>query len=230
MKRKRVLVVPDIHGCARTFSSLLDKVHLNRSDTMVCLGDYVDKGVDSKAVLDLILDLQKVGYNIIPLRGNHEQMLLDAATSRVEEDLEELLDNGGETTLASFGVEHPEAIPQNYIDFIHTMPLIWQNESHLCVHGWLTFDPQKEPTIRERYEAMWNRNGSVEPAHLAGKTLVVGHSVVTMDKLRDSLQTHYVRLDNGCVYGPGYEGRGNLVCLDLASNELYVQSNIDDAE
>lgn len=230
MAQGRVLVVPDTHGCSLTLYSLLNKVCLEQSDTLVFLGDYICRGRDSKGVLELILRLKRGGYNIIPLLGNHEDNLINAATTGVEEDLSLFLDNGGDATLLSFNVDHPASIPQRYLDFIRSMPVVWQNATHVCVHGWLTFDPRKEPTMRQRYDALWQRSGTIDSAHLAGRTLVVGHSVVSMDKLKASLQTQYVRLDNGCVYGTGYEGRGSLVCLELESNQLFVQPNIDDPE
>jgi hypothetical protein len=79
----RILAIGDIHGCANTFHKLIfDEIKIRKSDTIYCIGDYIDRGPDSKAVIDLILDLRKKGYQLRTLRGNHEQLMLDSAKSR----------------------------------------------------------------------------------------------------------------------------------------------------
>lgn len=68
----RRLVIPDVHGCPKTLASFIDTIRLQKSDYLFFLGDYIDKGSDSKGVLDIIIDLKKQGFNVFPLRGNHE--------------------------------------------------------------------------------------------------------------------------------------------------------------
>ena len=74
----RRFVVADIHGCAATFTELLAQLDVQRCDTLYLRGDYIDRGPHSKGVLDQILALLADGYALCPLRGNHEQLLLDA--------------------------------------------------------------------------------------------------------------------------------------------------------
>ena len=75
----RLLAVSDIHGCFATFYELIIKlIDLKRTDQLVLLGDYIDRGEQSREVIDFIIDLTEKGFDIIALRGNHEQMLLDA--------------------------------------------------------------------------------------------------------------------------------------------------------
>ena len=97
----RKIAISDIHGCCKTFKALLNKIKFNSNDELYLLGDYIDRGPDSKGVIDYIWQLQKEGYQVNCLRGNHEQMMLRAAF--VENKLDHWMRNGGETTLFSFG-------------------------------------------------------------------------------------------------------------------------------
>lgn len=73
----RHLAIGDIHGCIKALTTLLDFVRLRKDDTIITLGDYVDRGPDSRAVLDLVIELDS-SHHLVPLRGNHEIMMLDA--------------------------------------------------------------------------------------------------------------------------------------------------------
>ena len=98
----RIFVIGDIHGCCNTFKKLLAELAIQKSDEIYCIGDYVDRGNDSKGVIDLIINLRIKGYQIHTLRGNHEQMMLDSTID--EERLFHWLQNGGIETLTSFGI------------------------------------------------------------------------------------------------------------------------------
>ena len=75
----RIFVIGDIHGCCNTFKKLLlEKLGIQKPDKIYCVGDYVDRGNDSKGVIDFIINLRGKGYRIYTLRGNHEQMMLDS--------------------------------------------------------------------------------------------------------------------------------------------------------
>ena len=77
--------IGDIHGCSKTFKELLDKIGLIEGDELYLLGDYIDRGPDSKGVIDTIFELREKGFKVICLRGNHESMLLDALKNREEQ-------------------------------------------------------------------------------------------------------------------------------------------------
>ena len=77
--RGKRLVIPDIHGCSNTFKELIEKVAPTKDDQLFFLGDYIDRGVDSSGVLKYLNELSEKGYQVFPIRGNHEQMLLDAS-------------------------------------------------------------------------------------------------------------------------------------------------------
>src|SRR5690348_12378540 len=115
MRDGRTLAIGDIHGCARTFRRLLEKVELDRADTLYLLGDLIDRGPDSKGVIEMILKLLEDGFDIRPIRGNHEELMLLAIRSGVFEDLLDWLENGGGSTLMSYGVDYPSDIPMEHI-------------------------------------------------------------------------------------------------------------------
>src|SRR6478736_5094582 len=112
----RVFAISDIHGCAKTFVSLVEKViKLTREDKLFLLGDYIDRGPDSKGVIDYIIQLEQKGFDVTALRGNHEEMLLKGITD--SHFLEMFLKNGGDKTLEGFGVKHPKELPIEYLTF-----------------------------------------------------------------------------------------------------------------
>lgn len=92
--------VSDIHGCSKTLRALLRSISLTPTDTVYFLGDYVDRGPDSKGVLDIVMGMP----NAICLKGNHEDMMLKALEPTAGYDTKRLwMENGGEPTLKSFG-------------------------------------------------------------------------------------------------------------------------------
>ena len=116
----RIFAVSDIHGCFTTFSELLfGRISLQKTDRLFLLGDYIDRGPSSKQVLDLIMNLTAEGYDIVPLMGNHEKMMLDAF--RDPDNPYRWFLNGGDTTMKSFGLTDIEAIPGKYILFLESL-------------------------------------------------------------------------------------------------------------
>ena len=105
-------VVGDIHGCVKSFRNLVtEKLRLTKEDTLFLLGDYIDRGPDSKSVLDFIIELQRESYTVKPIMGNHEYMLLQSLDNETE--FFNWMKNGSAQTLMSFGV--PEEKPANLI-------------------------------------------------------------------------------------------------------------------
>ena len=225
MTDSRTIVIPDIHGCCLTFRHLIfEVVRLEINDSLYLLGDMIDRGPDSKGVIDTILELQESGYDVRAIRGNHEQMLLTSVNASFYTDRALWLANGGCETMESYGVSEPEELGE-LIQYLETLPLYRITDSHIFVHAGLDFS-LNDPFSGE--EAMlWKRSGGVNKAKLGGRVLVSGHTPLTLAKIRRSLGTSHIRLDNGCVQGNTLPGVGNLVALVLESGELHVQENIE---
>ena len=113
----RNFAIGDIHGCINTLRSLIEEqIKPEPGDIVYFLGDYINKGPDSKGVLDYLLSLKTSNLSIKCLRGNHEQYLLDALQYPWEEV--GFRSRGGQETLRSFGSRQVQDIPEQHIDFI----------------------------------------------------------------------------------------------------------------
>lgn len=222
---RRRFAIGDIHGCIKSLKKMVEeRLLLEPEDMLFLMGDYIDRGPDSKGVLDYMLQLLESGYDIHPLRGNHEDMLLNAAEDLAARGL--WYGNGGWGTMREFGVETPKEIPQRYLDFLFSLPFMYLLDDYVLVHAGLDFrkvDPITESTPQD---LLWARDYKADPAKLAGRTLITGHTRTPLFEIKESLATNHIRLDNGC-YSKGEIGYGALVALNLDARELLVQKNID---
>jgi len=173
---KRHLAIGDIHGCITALRSLIDFVALEPDDTIVTLGDYVDRGPDSRAVLDFIIELGKHHHHVA-LRGNHEIMLLDAREKKSW--LHAWLQYGGDATLKSYATSADKPgshadIPDEHIDFLENQLVsYYECPSHFFVHAFadaeLALEDQTDATL------FWRKY--IDPqAHCSGKVMVCGHT------------------------------------------------------
>jgi serine/threonine protein phosphatase 1 len=219
----RRFVIPDIHGCERTFRRLLEEViQLRKEDSLYLLGDLIDRGPRSKEVIDAIRLLQEEGYNLHPMRGNHEDMLLQSCSIRTFFHL--WMVNGGHKTLKSFGVEDACEIPPFYRALIGNFPYFIELDDFVLVHGGLNFTIPDPFTDKEAM--LWSRSTKVVKGLIGGRRLIVGHTPMNREEITRSLTEDRIMLDNGCVY-KGEPGLGYLAALELNSMTLYFQENID---
>lgn len=221
----RRFAIGDIHGCSKTLRKLVEEVLLlKQDDTLFLLGDYIDRGPDSVGVLDYLMKLQESGFDVRPIRGNHEEMLLDAVNDPAARSL--WYGNGGWGTLREFGVESPELIPHRFIDFMTALPYILTTEEYVFVHAGLDFRTINPLQDTSRQFLLWARDCQVTSANIGDRTLITGHCVTPLYTIKASLATHHITLDNGC-YDKGEISCGSLVALDLDNQELFVQENIE---
>ena len=225
----RTFVIGDIHGCSKTFNRLLDVIGLEPTDSLYLLGDYIDRGPDSRGVIETILRLQKDGFGVQPIRGNHEEMMLLAIRSGVFEDLLEWLENGGDATLNSYDADLPKDIPREHLRFLEELPYYRTTRQHLFVHAGLDFSLDEPLAIAGRVAMLWIRDGKVNSKKIGGRTLVTGHTKQSLDAIQRSITTKHILTDNGCHLGTEFsgKGKGNLVAVNLDTGELIVQPNID---
>src|ERR1043165_7270133 len=132
--------IGDVHGCIDKLRALLaacDSVRAGREARYVLVGDYIDRGPRSREVVDFLMQRQRrEGSRLVCLRGNHEQMLLDAAASgRTVPDLIAWLSNGGEEPLHSYGVHDPALLPASHLEWISTLPLRFSDSARHYVHA-----------------------------------------------------------------------------------------------
>jgi calcineurin-like phosphoesterase family protein len=222
MKSRRI-AIPDVHGCLRTLRRLVEEVvRLERGDTLYLLGDLIDRGPDARGVVDYLMALQAREYRVAVVRGNHEQMLLDACHNR--DDFRLWLLNGGRATLESFGVDDACELPISYRRFFASLPLYLVLPDFVLVHGGINC---AAPDPFADLEAMlWCRSCPVDRARLGGRRVVSGHTPCRREEVLASLATDRLTLDNGCVY-LGSEGLGALTALDLDQLTVSFQENCE---
>lgn len=202
----RILAIGDIHGCARMLDTLLDAVAPTPEDTLVTLGDYVDRGLESPAVLERLLALSQT-HHLVALRGNHDQMMLAAREDpRARREWEQV---GGAATVRAYG--SLDAVPPAHWRFLESQCLdYWECETHFFVHGNVYPDLPlwEQPT----YMLYWERFDRVSP-HESGKIMVCGH---TSQKSGLPRNLGFAVCLDTFAYGGGW-----LTCLDIGSGRLW---------
>jgi serine/threonine protein phosphatase 1 len=208
----RTLAIGDIHGCSLALDTLLAAVNLRPGDCIITLGDYVDRGPDSYGVLERLLALRQT-YELIALRGNHDQMMLDARDSgRV---LTLWLQCGGSATLESYTqsgdlAEH-WCVPARHWQFLENDLIDWyETETHFFVHG--NVDAQLPLTEQPRHQLLWESVDGARP-HISGKVMICGHTAQ-----HNGLPLHLghaICLDTW-VYGNGW-----LTCLEVKTGKVW---------
>lgn len=210
----RILAIGDIHGCSIAFDSLLNAVNLQPEDIIITLGDYVDHGPDSKGVLDRLIALHDTGQ-LVALRGNHEQMMLNIRSSGKESAWGAC---GGEATRISYSVSDRLAnlqdIPESHWNFLENKCINWyETDTHFFVHA----DAYPDLPLAEQPEYMlfWGLFEQPFP-HSSGKTMVYGHNAKETGL---PLNFGYAICLDSWAYGTGW-----LTCLDVISGNI-MQAN-----
>ncbi len=202
----RILAIGDIHGCWTALDTLLAEINLQPEDTLVTLGDYCDRGPNTKGVLERLVSLS-ADCHLVALRGNHDALML-AARSDFAKGLE-WKQVGGIETLESYG--SLTAVPDAHWEFLeHQCVNYWEAETHFFVHGGVYPDvPLPEQPI---YALHWKRFENVE-AHESGKVMVCGHTSQKNGLPRD---LGYAVCIDTWAYGDGW-----LSCLDVEAGEVW---------
>ncbi|HRT67776.1 MAG TPA: metallophosphoesterase family protein [Bacteroidota bacterium] len=214
----KIFVFGDIHGCYLTFRTLFEKCKIQKQDSIYLLGDYIDRGPRSKQTLDFIFNIILEGYNVYPVKGNHEQMLLDTLISEENEYSWRYI-NGGEMTLLSFKVKNAKEIPSIYLNWIGSLPFYYELEKYVIVHAGLNL--HKDNPFEDTDAMIWTRDRYYDKSKFS-KKIIIGHTPTPLDIIEASLRENIIFLDGGCVYA--YNPLlGNLCALELSEMRLYVQ-------
>lgn len=218
--------ISDIHGCPKTFQRLVEeKLALKKTDHLYLLGDYINRGPDSKGVIDYILALKGLGYKVHTLRGNHEDLLLEAYDDPKRHN--RFLKNGGKITLASFDAQHVRDIPEVYLQFIRETKFYFEVDNFLLVHAGFNFTA-KDP-FKDYHSMMWMRKIKVDKDILGDRIIVHGHTPAKKKKVRDQFKKgkipQLINIDSSCVY---YPKKGCRLCaLELNSLKPTFSRNVE---
>ncbi|MEA1995393.1 MAG: metallophosphoesterase [Campylobacterota bacterium] len=206
---ERIFVIGDIHGCYERLKTLLKKLHIKNNDMLIFLGDYIDRGTDSKKVVEEVINL-KSQYHIITLLGNHEKMLLDILQKSLP--IEMWLFNGGETTLLSYGIKKynisSDLFPPEHIEFFKSLLPYYEMGNYIFVHAGLKPNiPLGKQSIDD---LVWIRDEFIYSDCDFGKVVVFGHTPLA----EPLFLKNKIGIDTGAVYG------GKLTCLVLPEKEI----------
>lgn len=218
--------IGDIHGGSQTFLALIRQINPRHDDCVYLLGDYIDRGPDSKGVLDTIISMQESGCDIRPIRGNHEDMLVRTLTGNHDPFSWHWMEGWGKKTLFNFGVKKPEELPQRYRKFLASLPYFLADDDFIFVHGGIDLG-LANPLADTRPEQMVWENTFIPDAGATDlRRVVCGHRVHALDDVKNSLTQQIINLDNGAFTNqqPAY---GNLVALNLDTMQLSIQPWID---
>jgi serine/threonine protein phosphatase 1 len=219
----RIIAIGDIHGCINTFQKMiLEEIRIRKADVVYCIGDYIDRGPNSKGVIDLILDLRKKGYQVRTLRGNHEQLMLNSVNGG--EARLKWYANGGDVTLKSFGVHSFKELAPHYRDFFNRTRFYFENGPYIFVHAGLNF--KREDPFEDKDAMLWIRNFSIDKHKLGVRIIVHGHTPKPLVEIFNPPRENVINIDGGCVYRDR-PGHGHLVAINLPDQEWFAVRNCE---
>lgn len=231
----RTFVVGDIHGRCAQLLNLLDMLERDPdNDTLVFLGDLIDRGADAPGCVEHILKLrQENPERVICLRGNHEQMLMDFLAGHSSIWLTPV--TGGERTFEQYTGEsvrvHSEqdlqamrqlfeqSFPLEHLEFMESLPFYYEDEHAIYVHAGL--DDGKHPRESSPMSLLWMRDMDFYKNY-RGKPCVFGHTPTPLLPLRGRLGRHGIYISHSAVgLDTGYNHQSPLSCLALPDFNLF---------
>lgn len=206
--------IGDIHGCADKLEKLLLQINTEADpkETIIFLGDAVDRGPDSAATLKTLMTLATgVDREVVVLMGNHERMMLDFIDDPSGRGARWLV-NGGIETLESFGIkgvpprpdaedaldyadELEAAMPEGMQDWIRALPLHWQSGNVHCVHAGM--NPEKSPDAQSERSLIWGHQNFLRHPRTDGICVVHGHTITAEPTICDGR----IAVDTGAYRG-----------------------------
>ncbi len=220
----RTIALGDVHGCRDALAALIDAVQLDRDDTLVTLGDLIDRGPDSRGVLDRLIALAG-RCRLIPLLGDHEEMMADAL--RDVAALRRWLSCGGAETLRSYGWAPggprralADWIPEKHRKFLAGCRPYYETVGHLFLHA--GFVPELPMAQQPGQALRWRVTDSrTAVPHCSGKVAVVGHTAQLTGEVLDL--GFLVCIDTNCARG------GWLTALDTSSGRIWQADRAGDS-
>lgn len=221
--------IGDVHGFSLALCRILDRIEPQKDDTVVMLGDYIDRGPDSRGVIDRLLRLRSE-CRLVTLRGNHEAMLLELLEREQNGQTNDSfwkrifgkkssflrsdwLDLGGRQTLASYGplTTRISQLPEQHLQFLAETVLYHESPNANFTHA--AYIPELEMSEQPIQALLYHRlRVSIPGPHFSGKTFYVGHSAQRSGNILD--KGHIICIDT-CLYGGGW-----LTAREIDSGEM----------
>jgi Calcineurin-like phosphoesterase len=218
-------VIGDVHGRPNLLDQLIKNVPWDvERDKIVFLGDLIDRGYDARGIIERVMKLARANPNVVVLRGNHEQMMLDCLDFG---DLQWLIpENGGLATIEAYGLKLSELqdisdihIPEEHLEFVRSLPIYHEDEQAIYVHAGLV--PGEHPSETDPDVLIWARDFDFFRSY-EGKLCFFGHTP-TQYLPRDGRQRRFgIYIQGNCV---GLDTSGDpespLSCLEVETFTLY---------
>ena len=206
-----IYAIGDIHGCYDKLRALMDKIPIDMTrDTLVFIGDYIDRGSSSFEVVQYLVNLKALFPEIIFLKGNHEDMLLKYLSG---DDRLTFLMNGGRLTLEDY-LNHADSdedspIPVEHMNFFSRLRTSHESDEYIFVHAGLR---PKVPLAKQSPKDMvWIRQKFIYSDYDFGKRVVFGHTPFN----EPFVKANKIGIDTGAVYG------NQLTCVKLPQVEFF---------
>lgn len=184
-ERGKIFAVGDIHGCYEKLISLMERLPFDRhTDMIIFIGDYINRGPQSREVIDYLIDLRRQCKNIIFLMGNHEHTLLQYAKTKNQEYLWLLRSMDVEPTLKSYSNADFQSLsdlgflPPAHHDFINGLLSYYRTENYLFIHAGVI--PGEDPEGCSLDRLLTVRDTFLECEPVQGLTVVFGHTPFEM--------------------------------------------------
>lgn len=232
-KYKRIFTIGDIHGCSSELVFLLNYLEIyeglsKKEDLVVFLGDYIDRGPNSKKVIDFLIGFKQEYPNTRYLKGNHEDSMLMffGCEGSFESDRESICAgylhpaNGGLEFCKSYGIDLNSIDLQGSTINLYLLPDSHRNFFLGLDHGLIIDDlvfvhagvlPNIPLEQQKKEDLLWIRDQFIGKKHGLEKTIIFGHTpfkeVFKVEK--------QIGLDTGLVFG------NKLSCLEVLSGKLF---------
>ena len=235
-----IYAIGDIHGCLSELTSLHKEILTNdkfnvKEDLLIYLGDYIDRGLKSKQVIDQIIKLKNKQIKTIHLMGNHEELMIDFLFNK-KNNIKNWLNFGADQTFKSYDIEIVEFIKDGFedniidrlrdvllkkigsdhIDFFNNLELTYSTEKYLFVHAGI--DPNKNITEQTKQDYLWSRSNSFFDKNFKAEKIIVHGHTPEQNVVNYSYR---VNIDTGCYFS----GELSCVCLsDLNDSRSFISN------
>lgn len=204
---KRTIAIGDIHGCLAALERVLEQIDPTSDDTIITIGDVVDRGPHVPEVIDILRELG-TRTQLVTIRGNHEIMMLSAIEEPSE--LHFWIDNGGYDTVRAYG--SLDSIPDEHIEFLRGFQPYYETDTHFFIHA--NYSPNVALEKQPDFAMYWEHLSAHLPApHNSGKIGVVGHTPQRDGNILD--MGHVVCIDTFCY------GSGCLTAYDARTKQTW---------
>jgi serine/threonine protein phosphatase 1 len=225
MEPRATYVIGDIHGRSRLLDQLLRDVPWDpERDKIVFLGDLIDRGYDAPGVIERVMELQESSPNVVVLRGNHEQMLLDCLDYGDPQWL--IPENGGIATLVAYGMTLSDLdeigdinIPGEHIEFLRNLPLYHEDQQAIYVHAGLV--PGRHPSETDPTVLIWSRDRAFYTGY-GDKLCFFGHTPTQYLPREGRHRKFGIYVRGSCVgIDTSGEDQSPLSCIKVETFTLY---------